>query len=59
MNKVYTYKMSTEIFNNKIRAIYTRSDGFMVTSSWWGIDDGSAEQDACERMRQKENTQTK
>lgn len=59
MNKTYTYKMRTEIKDNKLCAIYTRSDGLVATSSWWGINDGSAEQEACERMRQKENAQNK
>ncbi len=51
--------MRTEIKDNKLCAIYTRSDGLVATSSWWGINDGSAEQEACERMRQKENAQNK
>jgi hypothetical protein len=32
----------------------TRDDGFKVYSTWWGVQDGSAQVEAWERMRQAE-----
>ena len=46
-----TYSMATECANGKLQAIYTRSDGLQAKSSWWGVDDGSAEAEASERLR--------
>lgn len=41
-------KMHTETKGRSIRAIVTGPRG-TAASSWWGVDDGSAEQEAGER----------
>jgi hypothetical protein len=56
MNKKFTYTMTTEYSEDKkeMQAVLTRSDGLVARSSWWGIDDGSAEAEAYDRMRKLE-----
>lgn len=46
----YTYQIDTEQSGGSVRAIYRRSDGKVTRSSWWGVDDGSAEVEATEKM---------
>ena len=55
MNEPFTYQMTREYSGNKIQAILTRNDGLVAKSSWWGIDDGSAEAEAYEIMMRLEN----
>jgi hypothetical protein len=54
MNKIFTYYMTREYCENKVQAILTRTDGLVAKSSWWGIDDGSAEAEAYDLMKDLE-----
>ena len=47
----HSYMHGTEYSGDKMRAIITRSDGLTARSSWWRIDDGSAEAEASDLMQ--------
>lgn len=59
MNEKYSYTMTSNYSNGNLQAILTRSDGFVIRSSWWGIDDGSAEAEAYDLMREHEEKSRK
>jgi len=52
----HKYKMQTTLDRGKtkMQAVLTRDDGLEVRSSWWWVDDGSAEQEAYELMHKRE-----
>ena len=54
LGKPMKYKRSIDRRGNKMRVTITSSSGVTATSSWWRVDDGSAEQEACKRLAKAE-----
>lgn len=51
----YTYATRRDFHRDRMRIIVTRDDGLTAQSSWWGVDDGSAECEAHKQMRALES----
>ena len=45
------WTMTTEQAGRHVRCVFTHDDGATVRSTWWGVDDGSAEAEAGDFLR--------
>lgn len=53
----WTYTIETSNDGRRMRAVATHRSGKVIRSTWWGVDDGSAEAELGDRVRKWERAQ--